>query len=132
MVGPPPPAGPGVHDDGHDGLHQGELGAQAQGQQHDEEEEGPHLGAGEEGHRLRVHDEGKAGAVGGDLTHKWPTSCFMKIRFFLIYCVNLLLFCSHWYLFSPLIFLAIYHKITFTANLFANYKFPLNKDIGNK
>ena len=56
-----PLLGPGVHDDGDDGLHQGELSPKSQGQQHYEEEQCPDLGTGKKGDSLRVDDEGQPG-----------------------------------------------------------------------
>ena len=57
MVGLPPLLGPGVDHDGDDRLEERELGAQTQGQEHGEEEQGPDLRAGQQRHGLRVDDE---------------------------------------------------------------------------
>ena len=61
VVGAPPFPGPGVDDDGGDRFQDGELGAESQGQEHQEEEERPDLGPRQEGHGLGVDDEGQSG-----------------------------------------------------------------------
>ena len=64
VAGLAPLLGPRVDHDGDDGLQEGELRPEPQGEQHGEEEHGPQLGAGEEGDGLGVDHEGKAGAWG--------------------------------------------------------------------
>ena len=53
--------GPVVHQAGHQGLHPAELRVDTEGEQHDEEEEGPEGRGGDGQHHLGVHQEGQAG-----------------------------------------------------------------------
>ena len=53
--------GPVVHQAGHQRLHPAELRVDTEGEQHDEEEEGPEGGGGDGQHHLRVNQESQAG-----------------------------------------------------------------------
>ena len=61
MVGASPLPWPGIDDNGGDSFQDGELGAEPQGQEHQEEEQRPDLGPRQEGHGLWVDDEGQSG-----------------------------------------------------------------------
>ena len=55
-----PQGGQGVQDTAEDSLHEGELGVEAQQEQHQEEDEAPELRTGQVGERLGVGHEGQA------------------------------------------------------------------------
>ena len=58
----PQHVGEDVEQGGVHGDHHRELRAQAQGDQHEEEHDGPQRGDGQAGHHLRVDDERQAGS----------------------------------------------------------------------
>ena len=58
-----------VSEDGDHGLGGGELGPEPQGEQHQEEEDGPERRDGHPGHSLGVGNEGQARALGSHVSH---------------------------------------------------------------
>ena len=64
--------GPVVHQPGHEALHAAELGVDAEGEQHDEEEEGPERGGRHGEHHLGVHQEGEPGPGLDHVPHLHP------------------------------------------------------------
>ncbi len=68
--------GPQVDDGRHDRFDDGELRAQSQRQQHEEEKEGPERRHGKLRHCLRVHDESQSGAC-----NRIPSGILLTLRF---------------------------------------------------
>ena len=58
-----------VLEDGDHGLGGGELGPEAEGEQHHEEEDAPERRDGHPGHGLGVGDEGEASALGSHVSN---------------------------------------------------------------
>ena len=58
-----------VNEDGDHGLCGGELGPEPEGEQHQEEEDGPERRDRHPGHSLRVGNEGQARALGSHVSH---------------------------------------------------------------
>ena len=58
-----------VSEDGDHGLGGGELGPEAKGEQHQEEEDAPERRDGHPGHGLGVGDEGQASALGSHVSN---------------------------------------------------------------